>query len=130
MARTSRWQLVGVDEETAVRIARVERQHAMVDVLLEALAVVARSQSAASGFREQAGFDALRLRVVGDVLDDDAPFAVDVLGAQRSGVFDVAGADESFTADPVTLVELFAVVERVVEFLFLRFGDAIDQIVS
>ena len=102
----------------------------MVDVLLEALAVVARGQSAASGFGEQAGLDALGLSVVSDFLDDDAPFAVDVLGADRAGVSDAAGADETFTADPVALVELLAVVERVIEFLFLLLGHAINQIVG
>ena len=130
MARASWWQLVGVDEETLVGIARVEWEHAVVDVLLEALAVVARGQSAASGFGEQAGLDALGLSVVSDFLDDDAPFAVDVLGADRAGVSDAAGADETFTADPVALVELLAVVERVIEFLFLLLGHAINQIVG
>ena len=129
-ARAGRWQLVNVDEQTFAGIARVEGEHAVVDVLLEALAVVARGQSAASGFGEQAGLDALGLSVVSDFLDDDAPFAVDVLGADRAGVSDAAGADETFTADPVALVELLAVVERVIEFLFLLLGHAINQIVG
>lgn len=130
VARAGRFQLVRVDEESLVGVAWIKGQHAVVDVLLKAFAVVARRQSAAGGFGEQAGFDALCLRVVGHVLDDDTPFAIDVLGAKGTGVLDVGRADESFSADPVALVKLFAVVERIVEFLFLLLGDAIDQIVG
>lgn len=63
-------------------------------------------------------------------MDDDAPLAVDVLGADWAGVGDLTGADETLTTDPVALIELLAVVERVVEFLLLDFGDAVDQVVS
>ena len=35
VARASGRQLVNVDKETLVRIARIERQHAVVDVLLQ-----------------------------------------------------------------------------------------------
>ena len=41
MTGTSGRQFVNVDEETSVRIAGIEGQHAMVDVLLQALAFVA-----------------------------------------------------------------------------------------
>ncbi len=102
----------------------------MVDVFLEALAVVAWGQGAASGFGEQAGLDALGLGVVGDFLDDNAPFTIDVLSADWASVSDGAGADETFTTNPVALIELLAVVERVIEFLFLGLGDTINQIIS
>ena len=39
--RASRGQLVGVDEETPVGVARVVGEHAVVDVLLGAVALVA-----------------------------------------------------------------------------------------
>ena len=132
VAGAGRGQLVGVDEETLVRVARVEGEHAMVDVLLQALAVVARSQGAASGAGEQAALDPLGLGVgrPGLSLNDDAPFAFGVLGAEGADVADVGRADEAFTADPVALVELVAVVEGVVESLLLFLGDSIDQIIG
>ena len=126
MTGASRGQLVNVDEETSLSVAGIERQHAVVHVFLQALAPVARSQRAASGFWEKASLQSLGLGVVGHFLDDDTPFTVDVLGADGTGVGDVAGADESLATDPVALIELFAVVERIVEFLFLLFGDSVD----
>ena len=129
-ARAGRWQLVNVDEQTFAGIARVEGEHAVVDVLLEALAPMTWSQSAARSPRVTANLNALGLRVDIYILDDNSPFAQDVGGADWAGVFDVAGADETFTADPVALVELLAVVERVIEFLFLLLGHAINQIVG
>ena len=113
VARASRRQLEGIDEDTFVRVTGVEGEHAVVDVLLQALAVVARSKGTASGFGEEAGFDALGLGVSGPgvVLDNDAPFTISVLSAQGTGVLDVARADESLAANPVSLIELLAVVE-------------------
>lgn len=130
MARAGRRQLEGVDEQTLVGVTRIEGEHPVVDVLLDALALVARGQGAASGFGEQAALNALGLGVVSDVLDNNAPFAVDVLGAEGAGVLDVARADEAFAANPVALVELFAVVERVVELLFLDLGDTVNEVVG
>lgn len=130
VARAGGRQLERVDEETLVRVARVEGEHAVVHVLLQALAAVARGQSAAGGLGEQARLDAVGLRVVGHVLDDHTPLTVDVLGAEGPGVLDVARADEALSANPVALVELLAVVERVVELFFLSLGDALDQVVG
>ena len=129
-ARAGRRQLVDVDEQALVRVARVEREHPVVHVLLDALALVARCQSAARSSGEQAGLHALGLRVVRNVLHDDAPLAVDVLGADRAGVQDLARADVAFAADPVALVERLAVVERVVKVLLLERCHAIDQVVG
>ena len=130
MARASRWQLVRVDEKSFVGIARVERQHTLVDVLLKAFAVEARRQGTTCCFWEETRLDALGLRVVGHVLDDDAPFAVDVLGAHGSRVGHFGRADETLTTDPVALIELLSVVERVIEGFLLLLADALDQIVS
>ena len=102
----------------------------MVDVLLEALAVVARGQSAASGFGEQAGLDALGLSVVSDFLDDDAPFAVDVHSADWASIKNVARANVSFTADPVALIEGFAIVERVVKVVLVQSSYTVNQVVG
>ena len=55
VAGASRCELEDVDENALVRVAGIEGQHPMVDVLLRALALVARSQKSASGIREKAG---------------------------------------------------------------------------
>lgn len=125
-----RRQLVCVDKEAAVGVTWVEREHTMDDVLLKAFAVMARGQRAASGLREEAGFDSLRLSVISHVLDDYAPFAFSVLSAEGPGILDIAGANETLTADPVAFVKLFSVVEGVIKFLFLRFSHAVHQIIG
>lgn len=129
-ARAGRRQLVDVDEQALVRVARIEREHPVIHVLLDALALVARGQRTARSPREQARLDALGLRVVRHVLDNDAPLAVDVLGAHGASVQDLARADVAFTADPVALVERLAIVQRVVKVLLFEGSHAIDQIVG
>jgi hypothetical protein len=44
MARTGRGKLEDVDENALVRVARIEGQHPVVDVLLGTLGLVARGQ--------------------------------------------------------------------------------------
>lgn len=121
VARASRWQFVKVNENSLFGIARIEGQHALVDVLLQAFAAIARSQSAARGAGEQANLDTLGLRVSrpGDILNDGTPFTVNVQSAQRAGVMDIAGANVSFLADPVGHLESLARVVGVVV-MFLR----------
>ena len=102
----------------------------MVHVLLKTLAFEAWGQSTASGFGEKASLDALGLGVVSDILDDHTPFTMDVLSAEGTGVGHIGGADETFTNNPVTLVELLSVVEGIIESLFLFLGDVIYQIIS
>ena len=129
-ARAGRWQLVNVDEQTFAGIARVEGEHAVVDVLLEALAPVTWSQSAARSPRVIANLNALGLRVDIYILDDNSPFAFDVLGSDRTSVKDVAGADVSGTSDPIALCEYISVVERIIISIFFQRGDSIDQVIS
>ena len=52
VARAGRWQLVGVNEETPVKVARVNRDHPVVDILLGALRLIARGKEAAGRVRE------------------------------------------------------------------------------
>ena len=54
MARAGAGQLVGVDEKSAIQIAGIQGQHAVVDILLRALAVVAGGQQAARRVGEEA----------------------------------------------------------------------------
>lgn len=82
----------------------------MVNVLLNALAPVARSQCAARRSVEQACFHALSLSVVGDVLDDNTPFIVDVLCTLRTGIQNLAWANVTLATYPVTLIESVAFV--------------------
>ena len=101
MAAAGGRQPVDVDEEALVRVARVVGEHAVVDVLLGALALVAGRQGATRGVRVQARLQPRRLRVVVDVVDDHPPFAGHVLGAARLAVNDVTGADVAGRAGPV-----------------------------
>lgn len=121
VTRASRWQFVNVNKNSLLSIARIEGQHALVDVLLHAFAAKARSQSAARGAGEQASLDTLGLRVSrpGDILNDGTPFTVNVQSAQRTGVLDIARADVSFLANPVGLLKGLALVIGVVV-MFLR----------
>ena len=82
-------QLVGVDEESPVGVARVDREHAVVDILLGALGLVAGGQQATRAVREETRLQARGLGVVvvtiavtlGDVLQDDSPVTLDVDGS-------------------------------------------------
>ena len=130
VARTGRRQFVDVDEETFAMVAGVEGEHAVVDVLLDTFALIARSQSATRSASEEASFDALGLSVISDILDDDAPFTISVLSADWASVEDVTGADVTFSADPVSFVVSLAVVERIVKLILLSVGDAFNQIIS
>ena len=127
VTRTSRRELVGIDEESLVSIARIEGEQATVDILLNALTVVARGQSAARSAGEKTSFDAFGLSVIGYILDNDAPLAFDVLGTDGTSVENLARADISITADPVALVESVAVVVRVVEMALLQRSDTVNQ---
>jgi hypothetical protein len=92
----------------------------MIDVLLDTGAVMTRSQGTARCAGEQASLHPLGLGVVGDILYDDTPFAFDVHCTDGTGVNNVAGADVSFTANPVALVKRFTVVVGVVEFVLFQ----------
>ena len=88
VARASRREFVGINEKSAVGIARIERKHPMIGVLLGALGSVARGQKSASGIWGQASFQSGRLSVVvvsigvimGNMLQNHAPEALDVDG--------------------------------------------------
>ena len=82
----------------------------MVGVLLNALALVARSQSAARCACKEAVLHSLRLVEVIHVLNDNPPLSVHILGSNRSGVDHVTWADVAFASDPVpSVVELSSV---------------------
>ena len=115
----------------------------MVDVLLSALGLVARSQEPASGVGGSASLQPGGLGVVvlavavflWDVLEDDAPEALDVDGASDLGVVDVGRAEVTLRSDPVGGVVRggslgSSGVVAVVEGVLLILGDVFDQVVG
>ena len=136
-------QLVGVNEEAPVGVARVDGEHPVVDVLLGALGLVARSQQPAGTVGGQAGLQPGGLSVVvvavavalGDVLEDDPPVALNIHCSGDLGVVNVGGAEIALGSDPVGgVVRRGALggtsVVLVVKGLFLFLGDVLDQVIG
>lgn len=99
-------------------------------LLLDAFTAIARRKSAAGRSSIEARLDALGLSQILDILDDNTPIAIHILGAHGPGVQDFRRADVALISDPVALVERIAVVQRVIEMVFLHIGHSIDQIVG
>ena len=136
-------QLVGVNEEASVGVAGVDGEHPVVDVLLGALGLVARSQQPAGTVGGQAGLQPGGLSVVvvavavalRDVLEDDPPVALNIHCSGDLGVVDVRGAEIALGSDPVGgVVRRGALggtsVVLVVKGLFLFLGDVLDQVIG
>jgi len=136
-------ELVGVDEESSVSVTGVQGQHPVVDKLLGALGLVARSQEPAGAVREQTGLQSGGLGVVvvtvavalRDVLEDDPPVTLNIDSPGDLGVVNIGGTEITLGSDPVTGVVLAgslagASVVAVVETLLLRLGDHLHQVVS
>lgn len=136
-------QLVGVNEEASVGVARVDGEHPVVDVLLGALRLVARSQQPAGTVGGQAGLEPGGLSVVvvavavalGDVLEDDPPVALNIHCSGDLGVVDVGGAKVALRSNPVGgVIRRGALggttVVLVVKVFFLLLGDVLDQVVG
>jgi len=143
VAGASTGQLVGVNEEASVGVAWVDGEHPVVDVLLGALRLVARSQQPAGTVGGQAGLEPGGLCVVvvavavalGDVLEDDPPVALNVHCSGDLGVVDVGGAKVALRSNPVGgVVRRGALggtsVVLVVKVFFLLLGDVLDQVVG
>jgi len=69
--------------------------------LLGAVALVAWSKSTASSLGEQASLKTGGLRVVVDIVDNDAPFTFNILSTFGGGIDNVRGADVAFWTSPV-----------------------------
>jgi len=136
-------ELVGVDEESSVSITGVQGEHPVVDKLLGALGLVARSQEPAGAVREETGLQPGGLGVVvvtvavalRDVLQDDPPVTLNIDSPGDLGVVNIGGTEVTLGSDPVTGVVLAgslagSSVVAVVETLLLRFGDDLHQVVS
>jgi len=136
-------ELVGVDEESSVSITGVQGEHPVVDKLLGALGLVARSQEPAGAVREETGLQPGGLGVVvvtvavalRDVLQDDPPVTLNIDSPGDLGVVNIGGTEVTLGSDPVTGVVLAgslagSSVVAVVETLLLRLGDNLHQVVS
>ena len=99
-------------------------------LLLDTFTAIAGRKSAAGRSSIEARLDALGLSQILDILNDNTPIAIHILGAHWPGVQDFRGADVALISDPVALVERIAVVQRVIEMIFLHIGHSIDQIVG
>ncbi len=132
VARAGRWQLVDVDEDSLLGIARIKGKHPLVNIFLQTFAAETRGQGATSCTGEQTSFEALSLGVSrpGDVLDDDPPFSIDIHCASRTSVNDVARADVSLFTRPVSFFVELAVVVGVVEMVFGQRSQSLDRIIS
>jgi len=143
MARTSRWQLVGIDKKSTVRIARVQGKHTVVNVLLSTLGLVTRGQKSASRVGGQASFQTSGLSVVvvtirvvlRNVLQNHAPVPFNIDGPLDLAVHDLGGAQVALGADPVAgIIRRGSLgsssVVLVVKSGFLVSGDVFNQIIG
>jgi hypothetical protein len=143
MAGAGRGELVGIDEESPVGVTGVNGDHPVVDILLCALALVTGSEEPAGAVGSETGLKPGSLGVVvlavavllGDVLKDNAPVALNVDSALDLGVVDDRGAEVALGAGPVGKVKGRgalggAGVVLVVKGVLLISGDVVNQVVS
>merc|ERR1719341_1293904 len=108
---------------------------AVVDRLLGAVALVAWSKSTAGSLREQTGLEAGRLGVVVDIIDNDAPFALNILSTFGGSIDNIRWADVAFWTSPVgdivgRVTSGGTSVVGVVEGFLLGLGDHVYKIIS
>lgn len=115
----------------------------MVDILLGALAVVTGSKKPAGAVGGQTGLKAGGLGVVvvsitvllGDVLKDNAPVALNIDGTLDLGVINLRGAEVSLRSSPVGQIVGGrslggSGVVGVVKGILLVLGDVLNQVIS
>jgi len=107
----------------------------VVDRLLGAVALVAGSKSTAGSLWEQAGLKAGSLRVVVDIIDNDAPFSLNILSTLGGGIDNIRGADVAFWTGPVgdivgRVTSGGTSVVGVVKGFLLVLGDHVYEIIS
>ena len=143
MARTSRRELVGINEKSTVGITRVQAEHAVVDILLGTLRLIARSQETTSRVWGQASFQTSGLSVVivtirvifGNVLQNNSPVTFNIDGPLDLAVNNLGGAQVALGSDPVASIigrgSLgSSSVVLVIESGFLISGDMLNQVIS
>ena len=94
MARAGRWEFVGINEETSIRITGIYGDHSVVNVFLSAFALVTRGKETASGVWGLTSLQTGGLSIIvmaisilfWDVLEDDSPIAFNINGPADLGV--------------------------------------------
>ena len=143
MARTSRWQLVGIDEKSTIRITRVQRKHSVVNILLSTLGLITRSQKSTSRVWSQASFQPSSLSVVvmtirvvfGNMLENNSPVPFNIDSPPDLAVNHLGWAQVTFGSDPVAgIIGRRSLgsssVVLVVKSGFLVSGDMFDKVVG
>jgi len=107
----------------------------VVDRLLGAVALVAWSKSTAGSLWEQTGLKTGSLRVVVDIIDNDSPFALNILSTLGGGIDNIRGADVAFWTGPVgdiigRVTSGGTSVVGVVKGFLLVLGDHVYEIIS
>ena len=109
MARAGRWEFVGINEETSVRITGIYGDHSVVNVFLSAFALVTRGKETASRVWGLTSLQTGGLCVIvmaitiffGNVLEDDSPVTFNIYCSTDLGVVNIGWAQVAFRADPV-----------------------------
>jgi len=100
MARAGRWEFVGINEETSIRITGIYGDHSVVNVFLSAFALVTRGEETASGVwgltsLQTGGLSIIVMAIAilfWDVLEDDSPVAFNIHGPADLGVVNIRWA--------------------------------------
>ena len=109
MARAGRWEFVGINEETSIRITGIYGDHSVVNVFLSAFALVTRGKETASGVwgltsLQTGGLSIIVMAIAilfWDVLEDDSPVAFNIDCSADLSVVNIRWAQIAFGADPV-----------------------------
>jgi len=143
VARASAGELVCIDEEPSVWVARINREHSVVDILLGTLGLVTGGEKTTSRVGEEAGLETGSLGVVvvtvsvslRDVLEDDPPVTFNIDSTGDLSVVNVRGAKVTLRSNPVRgVIRRWSLgssrVILVVKRLFLRLGDVLNKVIS
>jgi hypothetical protein len=112
MARAGRRELVGINEETSVRITGIYGYHSVVNVFLSTFALVTGSKETTSRVWGLTSLQAGSLCVVivtitiffGNVLEDDSPVTFDINGSTDLSVVYIRWTQVTLRSDPVSCV--------------------------
>jgi hypothetical protein len=143
VARAGTGQLIGVNEKPSVGITGVNREHAVVHILLGALALVAGGEQTTGRVRVLAGLQTGGLGVVvvaipialRDVLQDDPPVALNIDSTGDLGIVHITGAKVALGSNPVSSIIRGVSLARssvvgIIKSLLLLLGDVLHQVIS
>merc|ERR1712201_44377 len=107
--KSKRWGACMYHEEPSVWVARINREHSVVDILLGTLGLVTGGEKTTSRVGEKAGLKTGSLGVVvvtvsvslRDVLEDDPPVTFNIDSTGDLSVVNVRGAKVTLRSNPV-----------------------------